>query len=182
MGRLHRMGDAPLVPLGAAPVRAPWQADRMGLTRAWGTRTDVDRADLATRTQLFAIAASEPLVVLLVVADSTRRLDASMVLLLCLSVIHAGVCLGLLRQSLNRLRRGSGFSSLLVLAVAVVGAAGVAASVIAFPGPGHGRLSLEAGASMLTFGAAVVGTYTPLLPVRVLPALVVVPTVGLLVV
>ena len=35
---------------------------------------------------------------------------------------------------------------------------------------------------MLTFGAAVAGTYTPLLPVRVLPALVVVPAIGLLLV
>ena len=102
-----------------------------------------------------------------------------MALLLVLSVAHAGVCLGLLRQSLNRLRRGSGFSPLLVLAVALLGAAGVAVSVVAFPGPGQGKLSLEAGAAMLTFGAAVAGACTPLLPVRVLPALVVVPAIGL---
>ena len=180
----QRMGDAPLVPLGAPSVRAPWQAGRMGLTRAWGTRTDVDRADFATRSQLMAAATAEPLAVVLSASSSPQEHHraVAMVLVLLLSVVHAGVCVMVMRAALNRLRNGSPVSRRLVVGVAALAAAGIALSVVAFPATVHGQLSAAAGGSMLAFAAATAAAYTLLLPVRVLPALVVVPGTVLVIV
>src|SRR3954454_15404065 len=125
MGGRHRVGDAPLVPLGTTPVRAPWQADRMGLTRAWGTRTDVQRADFATRAQLFAASASEPLVVRLAATSSPHYRVSALVPSLALAALHAALCLALLRGGLDRLRNGTPVPPTLAVAVAAIAGVGV---------------------------------------------------------
>jgi two-component system sensor histidine kinase DesK len=148
--------------------------------RSWRTRTDVDRADLATRWQLFAFSASEPLVVLLVVADASVHRNWAVVALLAFAVAHTVLCIALLTAAINRLHRGPSPRRWLLVTVLAGPFVAVGLSVAAFPGPGGGRVSTEAGAAMLTFAAGAIGAATPLLPVRVLPALVVVPATGLL--
>ena len=120
-------------------MRAPWQAERMGLTRAWGTRTDVDRADFATRSQLWSPPPlSHSLVSCscqqLAAAAPPRRGDGAAALL---SVVHAGVCVMLLRQrstgcaTVRRCPVATGGGASVLLA-----AAGIAAQRCRLPGAG----------------------------------------------
>ena len=69
LGGRGGVGDATLVPLGAATLNRPCQTeDAVVISRWWSGRTGVERFDLSTRWPLYLLSASEPVIVLLVVA------------------------------------------------------------------------------------------------------------------
>lgn len=67
------MGDAALVPLGAAALNCPCQTEEVVvISRWWSGRTGVERFDLSTRWPLYLLSASEPLILLLVLGGQEQ--------------------------------------------------------------------------------------------------------------
>jgi two-component system sensor histidine kinase DesK len=151
----------------------------MGISRWWSGRTGVDRADLATRWQLYLLSASEPLITLLLIGGERQVRVWAGAALLAVTAAHTTACLLLLRAGITHMLGGPRPSPRLVgLAVALTAAA-LAAAVAAFPAgraePGPFHLGFPVGAMALLLCGALTGAATPLLPGRRLLAVVALP-------
>ena len=136
--------------------------------------------DLATRWPLYVMSASEPLLMLLLVTEEPRLPAWGAAVLLLLAVPHTVACVALLHAGIAHFLGGPRPSPRLVGVAVALTVAGVAASVVVFPGAGRGASGAfefgdSAGASVLLFCGALMGAVTPLLPASRLFAVVALP-------
>ena len=173
--------DATLVPVGATALSAgPAGGDDMRISRhctsqGWTDRPGVERIDLYTRAPLYAVSASEPVVLLLLVSgqDTVRPWGAA--ILVVLGCAHTVACLRLLHAALAARSTGTGPDVRLVAATLGLTAAGLAAGPAAFPAYGTflGSDGFPVGlATVVVFCGALTVAVTPVLPWRgLLPVL-----------
>jgi two-component system sensor histidine kinase DesK len=138
--------------------------------------------DLATRWPLYILAASAPMVTLLIVGSQPNIAPAGAAGLLLVSVGQTIVCIALLRDGIAHMLGGPRPSGWHLGLAAALTLAGVAVSTLAFPRPATGtgegfQLGLSAGASTLLFCAALTGALAPLLNLHRLLAAVALPAV-----
>ncbi len=162
-------------------MRAGASAARPVLTRRWTGRPGVERFDLYTRAPLYAISASEPVVLLLLVNGQEQVRTAGVVVLVAVSVAHTAACLGVLQAGLRHAVDGTDLGTRLVGAALVLTAIGLAVGPVALPVYDRhlGSDGFPVGmAVVVVFCGAVTAAVTPalrgrpLLVVLVAPALV----------
>jgi len=175
------VGDATLVPLGAAALNRPCQTEGVVvISRWWSGRTGVERFDLSTRWPLYLLSGSEPLIVLLFVLGQERVRAWGAAVLLVVTVAHTIACVSLLRAGIAHLLGGPRPAARLIGLAVTLTAAGLAAGVAAFPASGR---EVQGATSFIPVGLAVAVVFcgaltvaaTPLLPPRRLLGVLVLP-------
>lgn len=138
-----------------SPWRAPFQW--------WRSLSETERVDLYTRGSLYALSASEPLVILGVVTGQDEQRTVPGIAALLLSLAHTAACLLLCRAGMDAYLRRRDFPRV-EIAVAVALGAALAVTTVGFaPGPA-GALGAEVVVVLvaLAYTGAAVATVVPL--------------------
>ena len=149
--------------------------------RGVNARSDVDWAHLLNRWQLYLPSASEPVVLLLLLASGTRVRSWAAVLLVIVVLAHTAACLRLLHVNVGRLLDGPLPGPVLWLPPAALTAAAAVAAFATFPRPdsdsGAFVLGESLGGALLLVTAALAASLAPLLTPRYLVVAILGPAV-----
>lgn len=141
----------------------------MRISQRWTSRRGVERMDLYTRAPLYAVSASEPVVLLLLVGGQGAVRPWGAALLVVVGCAHTVACLRVLHAALAARSTGARADPRLVVAALVLTAAGLAAGPAAFSAYGTflGSDGFPVGlATVVVFGGALTVAVTPVLPWR----------------
>lgn len=133
--------------------------------RWWRERSSAERFDVSIRWPLYLASGSEPLLALLFVFGQPETRGPGVAVFLLLSVVHAGVCVALLRSGLAAYLGGPRPGARLIAVAAGLTAVGILAAAVAFPAftrSARDEFSVSL-AVVLLLGGALTVALTPLL-------------------